>query len=190
MNICIWNFPNQFPLPFVSFSPAGVYIVPECTLAGPKPFHWGGFYGGHNVTELTLCLWPATAAVEHGCHILRPQASHKNTGEEENGMWKKENKQHDWWASLILFSATPGWMTADRSLLSVRRRNNCSPPDRRDMLYQSSARQIYNRLCQQTKCFFNVFIKGRCNYFASLCWGLSACLQASRWLPLRTDRKR
>lgn len=84
----------------------------------------GGFYARHNVAGLTLCLWQATATVQHRFHILRPRSGHKNTGKGRKG--KKKNKKHDWCLALILFSATLEWMIADYLWLSVQFRNNWS----------------------------------------------------------------
>lgn len=71
-----------------------------------------------------VCDWPprpySTAAIFSGMSLAT-----KTLGRKKWDM-KKENKEHDWWLSLILFSATPEWMVADNLWLSLQLRSNCS----------------------------------------------------------------
>lgn len=70
-----------------------------------------------------VCDWPpqlySTAAIFSGLSLAT-----KTLGRRKGDM-KKENKGHDWWLSLILFSANPEWMIADYFWLSVELRSNC-----------------------------------------------------------------
>lgn len=71
-----------------------------------------------------VCDWPpqpySAAAIFSGLRLAT------KTLERKKWDMKKENKQHDWWPSLILFSATLEWMIADYLWLSDQLRNNCS----------------------------------------------------------------
>lgn len=78
----------------------------------------GGLYAHHNVAELTLCLWLATATVQHRFHNAKLQNGHKNTD--------KEGKRDAWlMPSFELISATRDCMIADYLWLSVQFRGNC-----------------------------------------------------------------
>lgn len=114
-------------LPFVSFSSCCHLYCHRVHLGLTQTIPLGGgafmvatmWPSWHFVCDRPPQPW-STGAIFSG---LKPAT--KTLGRKK--MWKRK---HDWWPSLILFSATPGWMTADRSRL----RNNCSPPDRRHML--------------------------------------------------------
>lgn len=82
----------------------------------------GGLYAHHNVAELTLCLWLATAAVQRRRRrALGPQTDRKNTAEEE-----KRKRAARLMACFDRIPASPKWMIADYLWLSVQVRNNCS----------------------------------------------------------------
>lgn len=68
---------------------------------------------------------------------------------------KKENKEHDWWLSLILFSATPEWMIADYLWLSLQLRSNCSfyVYLTEDICLNCPFGTNLQPPCQKTKCF-------------------------------------
>lgn len=147
-----------------------VHIVPECTLAGHRPFHWGLFMPTTMWPSWHfVCDWPpqpqSTAAIFSGLRLAT-----KTLGRKKWDM-KKENKQHDWWPSLIVFSATPEWMIADYLRLSVRLRNNCpvcaylTGDMSFNCLFEANL-QPSPPPCQKTKCFFHRRREGRCNYFA------------------------
>lgn len=127
----------------------------------------GGFYARHNVAELTLCLWLATAAVQHCCHILRPQTGHKNTRKEETDQEKR--KQATWlMAAFDLISATPEWMIADYLWLSVRWINNCSFCEdlTGDICFMSFLGESYNILSKKQMFFFTAFMRADVIIFA------------------------
>lgn len=105
-----------------------------------------------------VCDWPpqpySTAAIFSGLSLAT-----KTLGKKKWDM-KKENKEHDWWLSLILFSATPEWMIADYLWLSVQLRNNCSfcAYLTGDICLNCPFGLNLQPPCQKTKCF-SVFKK-------------------------------
>lgn len=105
-----------------------------------------------------VCDWPpqpnSTAAIFSGLSLAT-----KTLGRKKWDM-KKENKDHDWWLSLILFSATSEWMIADYLWLSLQLRSNCS-----FCVYLTEGICLncpfgmnLQPSCQQTKCF-SVYMK-------------------------------
>lgn len=134
----------------------------------------GGFYAHHNVAELTLCLWLATATVQHCCHILRPQHGHKNTREEEMGHEKKKTRNMiDGFLWSYFLPPQNGWLPTTYGCLS-----NWGIIVPSVHTWQGTYAitvplgWIYNLLCQKTKCFF-CLQEGRCNYFCNVCLGFS-----------------
>ncbi len=100
-----------------------------------------------------VCDWPpqpySTAAIFSGLSLAT-----KTLGKKKWDM-KKENKEHDWWLSLILFSATPEWMIADYLWLSVQLGNNCSfcAYLTGDICLNCPFGTNLQPPCQKTKCF-------------------------------------
>lgn len=117
----------------------------------------GGLYAHHSVAELTLCLWLATATVQHCCHILRPRRGRKNTGEEETGRERKKKKTWDVIdGSLWSYFLPPqnGWLPTTYGCLSnwgiiVPSVHTWQETYALTVLLG----WIYNALCQKTKCF-------------------------------------
>lgn len=145
------------------------YIVPECTLAGQKQLHWGllcppqcGYADTLSVTD------HSTAAIFSG---LSPAA--KTLGRKKWDM-KKENKEHDWWLSLILFSATPEWMIANYLWLSVLLRSNCSFCTylTGDICLNCPFGANLQTPLSEDQMFF-CLQEDRCNYFCNVCLAFS-----------------
>lgn len=115
-----------------------------------------------------VCDWPpqpySTAAIFSGLRLATKTLGRKK--------WdvKKENKQHDWWPSLILFSATPEWMIADYLWLSVQLWNNCSfcAYLTGDICFNCPFETNLQPPLSENQMFFFCLHKGRCNYFAML----------------------